>query len=198
MYMCIRDKRWMVLDFPPQALSMEQIRTRDDNSSPDPSENPAALLIQADPPLLTLDRGELDPGYPTRPSSSQSKEKYQYPGKFRFSGLRSLKFTDLRFEPPRSRPLFRGFETPNFSRIAILTILCLITYPAFYILTLVARDRSLFVVRSIIAVWCSGVGFALGYILLKIGARHIEAASEFAPIGFRTFLSHYFKQPGLP
>ena len=60
----------------------------------------------------------------------------------------------------------------------ILSILCLITYPAFYILTFVAKDRSLFTVRFIVAVWCSGVGFALGYILLSIGAQYLEAASE--------------------
>jgi len=169
---------------------------RHDDSRPDLTENPAARLIQEDPSTLTLNGEEFDPGYPTRSSSSQSKEKLQSSGNFRFLGLQSLKPTD-RFEPPRSKPLFRGFETPSFSRIAILTILCLITYPAFYILKLVARDRSLFVVRSIVAVWCSGIGFALGYILLKIGARHIEAASEFALIGFRAFLRHYSKQPGL-
>ena len=51
-------------------------------------------------------------------------------------------------------------------------------YPAFCILNLVAKDRSLFAVRAIVSVWCSGVGFALGYTLLKIGVRHIEATSE--------------------
>ena len=167
---------------------------RHNDSRPDLTENPAALLIQEDPSILTLNGGEFDPGCPTRPSSSQSTEKLQYSDKSRFPSLRSLKLTD----PPRSKPLFRGFETPSFSRIAILTILCLTTYPTSCILKLVASDRSLFAVRSIVAVWCSAFGIALGYILLKIGARHIEAASEFALIWYRTFLSHYPKQPGLP
>ena len=83
---------------------------------------------------------------------------------------------------PQAKPPFREFERPSFSRIAILTALCLVTYPAFYILTLVAKDKSLFIVRLIVSVWCSGVGFALGYILLKIGAQHIEAASESTPV----------------
>jgi len=157
---------------------------RHDDSSPNRTENPAAPLIQEDPSVLTLSGGGFDPGYPTRPSSSQSKDSYQRSDKSSFSSLRSLKLTDLRFEPPRSKPLFRGFETPSFSRIAILTILCLITYPASRILKLVASDRSLFAVRSIVAVWCSAFGIALGYVLLKIGARHIEAASEFTPIGY--------------
>ena len=78
----------------------------------------------------------------------------------------------------RSRPLFRGFERPSFAHIAILIVLCLIAYPALYILTLVAKDKSLFTVRLIVAIWCSGVAFALGYTLLRIGVKHIEAASE--------------------
>ena len=159
---------------------MEQIRTGDDDSSPDPPESPAAL-IQADP---------------ARPST----ENFQYSDKSRLSGLQSLrlKLTDPRFEPPRLKPLFRGFERPSFSRIAILTTLCLTAYPAFYVLPFVAKDRSLFVVRAIVAVWCSGIGFALGYILLKIGARHLEAASGFTLVGYQDFLRLDFKQPGPP
>ena len=74
--------------------------------------------------------------------------------------------------------MFQGFERPSLTRIAILTALCLSAYPALYILTLVARDKSLFAVRLIVAMWCSGVGFALGYILIRIGVQHLEAASE--------------------
>ena len=90
-----------------------------------------------------------------------------------------------------SKSLFRGFEKPSFFRIATLTALSLITYPAFYILTLVAKDRSLFVVRAIVSVWCTGIGFALGHTLLEIGARHLEAASEFTPVGYWDSLRRY-------
>ena len=167
---------------------MEHVRIRDDDSGPGHTENPAAPLIQADTSLPTLNGKKFDPEYPTRPSTSPPTENVQYSDKSRLSSLRSLQskaeLAVLRLEPPRSKPLFRGFERPSFSRIAILTVLCLITYPAFYILTFVAKDRSLFLVRLIVSVWCSGVGFALGYILLKIGARHLEAASEFILSGF--------------
>jgi len=127
---------------------------------------------------------EFHPEYPARSSTPPSTGNSQYHEKSRFPGLQSLqlKLTNLGCERPRSKPLIRGFERPSFSRIAILTVLCLITYPVFCILELVAKDRSLFVVRAIVSVWCSGVGFALGYILLKIGARHLEAASEFTLI----------------
>ena len=150
---------------------MEHVRMRDSNSSPHPTENPAAPLIQADPSLLAPNRrgfGAEDPAWPSLPPST----------------------TDLQYadkSPPRSKPLIRGFERPSLSRIVILTVLCLITYPAFYTLKLVAKDHSLFVVRLIVSIWCSGVGFALGYILLKIGAQHLEAASEFTPVDVGNF-----------
>ena len=82
---------------------------------------------------------------------------------------------------PQSKLCPKG---PNYSHLAILTVLCLVTYPAFYALTFLAKDKSLFVVRLIVSAWCSGIGFALGYILLKIGAQHLEAASEFIPVWY--------------
>jgi len=163
---------------------------RDNSSSPRPTGNPAAPLIRADPSLLTPNRREFDVEYPTWPSSPPSTANIQYTKKSRFSILGSVrsKIADLRFRPLQSKPgPSQGFERPSFSRIAILTVLCLITYPAFYILTLVAKDKSLFTVRLIVSMWCSGLGFALGYILLKIGARHLEAASEFTLVGIETF-----------
>ena len=157
---------------------------RDNNSSPHPIEESAAsalLNIELSPVRSQTQRVCLDE-YPAWSSPSSSTTIFQHPDEPRHSSPQSLrpKLADLRFsEPPRSKPLFRGFEKPSFSRIAILAVLCLITYPAFYVLTFVAKDRSLFIVRLIVSVWCSGVGFTLGYILLSIGAQHLEAASEF-------------------
>ena len=134
---------------------------RDDDSGPPPVEIPDASLIQAEPFLLTPNRRVFHTSLPPSITNSRSLEK----------------------SPAGPKPLFQGFERPSFSRIAILTVLCLITYPAFYILTFVAKDRSLFIVRLVVSLWCSGVGFALGYILLKVGAQHLEAASMFTLIG---------------
>jgi len=144
---------------------------RDNNHSPHPTENPTAPLMQADP--STPSRRESNAEDPTSPSPSPSTLDPQHTNQ-------SL---------PRSKPLFRGFESPSLSRVAILAVLCFITYPAFYILALVAKDKSLFTVRLAVSVWCSAVGFALGYILLKIGGQHLEAASEFILVGCRDFLS---------
>jgi len=131
---------------------MEDAR-RDNDSSPRPTDNPI-VPIQTDSSIST--QGTDDPA-PASTLESRSTGK----------------------SPPQSQPFqFEGFEGPSFSHIATLTVLCLTTYPAFYILTLVAKDKSLFVVRLIVSAWCSGIGFALGYILLAIGAQHLEAASE--------------------
>ena len=159
---------------------MEHVYTRESNTSSHTPEDPTAPLIQAGPPLSIPNGGDFDAECPARPSPSSSTTKSQ------------------RADKPslRSKPLFQGFERPSFSRIAILTVLCVLTYPTFYLLTLVARGKSLFVVRLIVGMWCSVVGFAIGYFLLKTGAQHLEATSEFMPAGYRDTLRLHFKQPG--
>jgi hypothetical protein len=159
--------------FPLPSLSMDPARLRDSYVWSPPPTSDSLTFSQADPFLLTPNRRAFDTAdttpylqYTEKPQSSSSRQSL-YP-----------KLINLNFEPPRSKPLFRGFESPSFARIAILAVLCLSAYPALYILTLVAKDKSLFVVRLIVAMWCSGVGFALGFILLRIGVQHLEAASE--------------------
>jgi len=145
---------------------------RDNSSSPHPTENLVAPLVEGDPSLLTPNRREFDAKYPAWSSSPPFTTSFHHSDKSWFS----------RPKLPQSKPLVRGFEIPSFSRIAIFTVLCFIAYPAFYTLTLVAKDKSLSIVRLIVSAWCSVVGFALGYLLLKIGAQHLEAASEFTPV----------------
>ncbi|KAF9645600.1 hypothetical protein BDM02DRAFT_490337 [Thelephora ganbajun] len=158
---------------------MEHVHMRDNYWSPPHTADSTTPFNQADPFLLTPNRREFDPEYTTWQSPSSSTPNFQYTDKSQLSSHQSLhtKLADLSSEPLRSKPLFRGFERPSFTRIAIFIVLCLAAYPALYILTLVARDKSLFVVRLIVAMWCSGVGFALGYVLLKIGVQHLEAAT---------------------
>ena len=176
----------MALCSPPRTLGTKHVHMRDNNSSPRPAETSAASLIQADPSLLTPNRRVPSAEYPPWYSLPPPTTGFQYADKSRFS----------RFKPPQLRPLFRGFERPSFSHIVVLTVLCLITYPLFYALTFAAKDRSLFAVRLIVSLWSSVAGFALGYILLAIATQHLEAASEFTPVGYRDFLKLYFKQPG--
>ena len=163
---------------------MDQIRMRDDDSTPHLTGSSAASLIQADPLLPTPNGREFDTEHLASRSPSLSTANFQYDERSWLSSMQSLcsKLAYPIFGPPRSKPLLRGFERPSFSRITILTVLCLLTYPAFYLLTLVAKDKSLFVVRSVVAVVCWGFGFALGWVLLKIGAQHLEAASGFIPV----------------
>ena len=165
---------------------MERVRLRHNSSGFRPADYSATPLMEADPSIPSTNTRESDaedaPWYPPPPSTANP----QHADKSRFS----------RFKPARQKPLFRGFERPNFIRIAILTVLCLVAYPAFYALTLVAKDKSLFIVRLIVSVWCSVVGFALGYVVLMIAAQHLEAASESTSAGHRDFLILYLAQLG--
>jgi len=131
---------------------MQHARLSDDWSPPVTADS-AAPSIHTDSFLLTPDRIEFD--------DEQTMLNSQYA---------RLAVSDL--------PSKRGFERPSFTRITIHTMLCLIAYPVFYILTLVGRDKELFTVRLLVAMWCTGIGFALRYSLLEIGVQHIEAASE--------------------
>ena len=151
-----------------------------DNRSPLPTVDLSTPVNQAEPSLSTPDRRRSDAEDPVLPSPSLSAANFQHADESQ-SPSRSLhpKRAGLGFRLPRSKSLLQGFERPSFSRIIILTVLCLITYPAFYVLTLVAKDKSLFIVRLVVSIWCSGVGFALGYVLLAVGAQHLEAASEY-------------------
>ena len=162
---------------------MENVHRRDNNPSPPPTAEFGTPSDQTGPLLSTPGEGGFvlkDPAWTSEPPSTISRSQ----------------FADKL--PPQPKSLFRRFERPSFSRIAILTVLCLITYPAFYALTLLAKDKSLFVVRLIVSAWCSGIGFALGYILLAIGAQHLEAASESIPVWYWDSLTICFKQPGPP
>ena len=147
---------------------------RDDNPIHQPTENQTVPLIEENSSLLTPNRRDFDAQDPSRPSLPPSAPSFQYSDKPQLP----------KPELPRSKPLVRGFERPSFTRIAILAVLCVISYPAFYILTLVAKDKSLSIVRLIVSAWCSGIGFALGYVILKIGAQHLEAASEYTLVGY--------------
>jgi len=164
---------------------MEQVHTRGDYSGSPPATGDSAIpFSQTEPFLLKPNRREFDAEYPEWSFPSPSATNFQHTDKAQLSSRQLLhtKLADLRYrshEPLRSKPLFRGFEKPRLAHIAILTVLCCIAYPALYILTLVAKDKSLFTVRLLVAMWCSGVGFALGFILLRIGMQHLEAASEF-------------------
>jgi len=153
------------------------------NCQSPPGSTESFTHFSSEPSLLTPNRKEFDAEYPAWSSLSSPTTSFQYTGKAQPSSrrLHHPKLTGLTFELPRSKPLFRGFEKPSFVHITVLIVLCLTAYPALYILTLVANDRSLTVVRLIVALWCSTVGFALGYILLKIGMQHFEAASELTP-----------------
>jgi len=146
---------------------------------------------QGDPPSQNGE--ESDPKRPTLPSAANTRKSWRSTAT---APSLNRELPNLESNSPQPKPPSRGFEKPSILNILILTGLCLATYPVFRLLTVVAKNKSLSVVRAIVAAWCWGAGFAFGWILLRIGAKHLEAASEFALVGYRSFLIHYFKQPG--
>jgi len=110
---------------------MEHIR-RDSNLSPPPTEIPVVPLIQADPFLLPPNSGALGAEDPTWPSPQPSATNPQLTDEPRPPSRQSLhpEPAEPKFEPPRSKLQFWGFERPGLSRIVILTALCFLTYPA--------------------------------------------------------------------
>jgi len=178
---------------------MEYARMRDNSSSPHPTENSAEPLIQTDSSLATLNGGGVDAEDQARPSPPPSTINFRHIKELlSFTLLMILTLSrHIKELLPRPKPLFRGFEIPSFTRLVILTLTCAIAYPAFYALTLVAKDRALFIVRLLVAVWCSGIKLALQYPLDKIGVRHREASSEFTSVGYQDFLKLSFDQPGM-
>jgi len=87
---------------------MEPAHTRENNSSPYPTEDLATPLIQEDPYLVTLNGGEGGAKDPAWPSTSPPAVNFHHADKSQSSSLQLLhpKLTSLKFELPRSKPLF--------------------------------------------------------------------------------------------
>lgn len=79
-----------------------------------------------------------------------------------------------------ARPIFKGFERPDLRQLSLHVFVCFVSYPVMYLVTLVAKDRSLFLVRVLVAVWCALVGFCLAFSLVTFATKYLEAASEFS------------------
>ncbi|PBK73185.1 hypothetical protein ARMSODRAFT_881019 [Armillaria solidipes] len=71
----------------------------------------------------------------------------------------------------------KNFEAPEWHKIIIHVILCLIAYPFLFLSVKIAQNRTLFWSRLIVSVGCGVIGFALGLSLLSLGRPFLEAAT---------------------
>jgi len=78
----------------------------------------------------------------------------------------------------QSHPFAKGFEPPQWRSIFIHIIMCLVSYPVLVAFAAVARGRTLFWTRLVVALECGIVSFFLGLSLLNLGRAFFEAASE--------------------
>lgn len=73
----------------------------------------------------------------------------------------------------------KNFEAPEWHKIIIHVILCLIAYPFLFLSVKIAQNKTLFWSRLIVSVGCGVVGFLLGLSLLSLGRPFLEAASAY-------------------
>ncbi|KAG6816867.1 hypothetical protein H0H87_002188 [Tephrocybe sp. NHM501043] len=99
----------------------------------------------------------------------------------------------VRSKPRGKHPFSPGFEAPRWGRILLHTVLCIVSYPILLAITLIARNKSFFWSRFIVGVGCGFVGVYLGYSLLKLAKRHLEAATWATVI----HQSHFDDSPGV-
>jgi hypothetical protein len=69
-------------------------------------------------------------------------------------------------------------EPPNWRGLLYLTICCALIYPFLFGITRAAGGQSLFVVRIIVAVECTAVGFAVAYLLRDFVRRFMERCGD--------------------
>jgi hypothetical protein len=86
--------------------------------------------------------------------------------------------TDSRF--PRSRtehPFAKGYEPPQWRRLAAHLTLCALGYPFLLLFVSASKGKSLFWARLLVGVGCGLLGGMLGWNLVKMARRILEAAS---------------------
>ncbi|KAK0231351.1 hypothetical protein IW262DRAFT_1262876 [Armillaria fumosa] len=74
-------------------------------------------------------------------------------------------------------PIEENFEPPEWYKMIIHVMLCLLAYPFLFASVRIAQNRTLFWSRLIVSVGCGIIGFALGLSLLSLGRPFFEAAT---------------------
>ncbi|KAG5639156.1 hypothetical protein H0H81_006415 [Sphagnurus paluster] len=78
---------------------------------------------------------------------------------------------------PRKNPFAEGFEAPHRKTILFHIVLCVVTYPILLLVTIIARERSLFWTRFIVGLGCGILGLIIGLSLLKLAQPLLEAVT---------------------
>ena len=81
--------------------------------------------------------------------------------------------------PIRRHPFASKFKAPDWQRLLIHFLLCLLAYPTLLLVVFLASSRPLFWTRTVVSLGCGLTGFALGVSLLGLGRGFLEAASLF-------------------
>lgn len=87
-------------------------------------------------------------------------------------------------KPPKRHPFSQWYEAPKWKSLVGHTLLCLLAYPFLLIFVMVARRRTLFWTRVVVGIGCGFTGVLLGWSLLRLARRHLEAAGESAVVPY--------------
>lgn len=79
---------------------------------------------------------------------------------------------------PRLHPFSQSYEAPEWKTLVVHTLFCLIAYPFLLLFVFIARGRTLFLARLVVGVGCGIIGFFLGFSLIRLARRHLEAAGK--------------------
>lgn len=109
-------------------------------------------------------------GRPTAPYLLEEKRT-------RSTSLLPINIALPKFDGPQPKTIFKGFERPDLKQLALHILICFASYPVMYLVTLIAKDRSLFIVRAVVAIGSAGVGFCLAFSLVAFATKYLEAAS---------------------
>ncbi|KAF9464263.1 hypothetical protein BDZ94DRAFT_1289419 [Collybia nuda] len=80
-------------------------------------------------------------------------------------------------KPFTKHPFAQGFEAPNWTQLLVHVGLCLVAYPFLMIFIVIARAKPLFWTRFVVSLGCGLIGFCLGFSLLQLGKKFLEAAT---------------------
>lgn len=136
------------------------------------------------------DRVPLNSGtthYPSLSSHDQLSNPYsdehQLPNPYSHERLitptsASYGLKEMHNTPPNTSLPKANFEKPDWKQLVLHVFMCLASYPVMYAVTLIAKDRTLFLVRVVVSVGSAMVGFCLAFSLAASATKYLEAASE--------------------
>jgi hypothetical protein len=136
-------------------------------------------------------------GHDYTPNSPDSPERtsripllhkdFSHGQRFKFPGRSTISRDTQNQYPSRRHPFASQFEPPDWQRLLIHSLFCLLAYPLLLLVVVIASSRPLFWTRTIVGFGCGLIGFTLGLGPLALGKKFLEAAGGFLTLQLDQF-----------